>query len=428
MLFIWVFSVCLVGITVATGLRRQMVVVDKLPFPGGIACAATLREIYSRSSEATARVTMMGVAALAASLTKIAQIVGGLRAEYAIPGLTVGGVSASKYTLSLEPNLLMVGVGGLIGFRAGISMLLGAVLAWGVIAPRVVESGAAALRSRETLLRLPSEVRLEPRDRMEYRAGRGELVVAGRISDEKFERLAAMSADPHWHEALNKLRLEANHRFSGNPAAPTDYTTTRPIRRSVDLKEFPSGYSMPAATGVTVRYDPREKKLVAWGEVTPGVRKAIDESIAEFASHHPDRGAQLSAFSAAIGALAAMPSEPFAAPLPEQVAQHIAVVNGGTALRTTGALPAEIADAAKDLNPNIAATIRALVNGSAFAPPEPNFTDVLEWLLWPGVTLMVVSSLVAFGMSWRSIVRTFTGGRVGDANANVPVVDGGRLG
>jgi hypothetical protein len=120
-----------------------------------------------------------------------------------------------------------------------------------------------------------------------------------------------------------------------------------------------------------------------------------------------------------------MPSEPFAAPLPEQVAQHIAVVNGGTALRTTGALPAEIADAAKDLNPNIAATIRALVNGSAFAPPEPNFTDVLEWLLWPGVTLMVVSSLVAFGMSWRSIVRTFTDGRVGDANANVPVVDGG---
>jgi uncharacterized oligopeptide transporter (OPT) family protein len=51
-LAIWVFSVCLVGITVATGLRHQMIMVDRLPFPGGLACGETLREIYGHGAEA----------------------------------------------------------------------------------------------------------------------------------------------------------------------------------------------------------------------------------------------------------------------------------------------------------------------------------------------------------------------------------------
>ena len=48
----WVLSVALVGVVVAIALRRQMLVVDKLPFPGGMATGQTLKEIYAKGEEA----------------------------------------------------------------------------------------------------------------------------------------------------------------------------------------------------------------------------------------------------------------------------------------------------------------------------------------------------------------------------------------
>ncbi len=71
-LSVWVFSVACVGVVVAIGLRRQMIVVDKLPFPSGIATAETLKQMYARGDEAIQRVKMLMGGAFAASLAKIA--------------------------------------------------------------------------------------------------------------------------------------------------------------------------------------------------------------------------------------------------------------------------------------------------------------------------------------------------------------------
>jgi OPT family oligopeptide transporter len=40
---------------------------------------------------------------------------------------------------------------------------------------------------------------------------------------------------------------------------------------------------------------------------------------------------------------------------------------------------------------------------------QPNFSDMLQWLVWPGMALMVVSSLVSFAFSWRSVFALVTG-------------------
>ncbi|MFO0840446.1 MAG: OPT family oligopeptide transporter [Phycisphaerae bacterium] len=141
-LALWVFSVCIVGITVATGLRRQMIVVDKLPFVGGIACAETLREIYNRGSEAIYRLAMMGSAAVLASIVKILQLV---KNPWVMPydklPFKIRGYEATKLGFDLDPNLILFAVGGLIGPRAGLSLLLGALIAFGVLAPWVAEQG-----------------------------------------------------------------------------------------------------------------------------------------------------------------------------------------------------------------------------------------------------------------------------------------------
>jgi len=39
------------------------------------------------------------------------------------------------------------------------------------------------------------------------------------------------------------------------------------------------------------------------------------------------------------------------------------------------------------------------------------FAPVVRWLLWPGVAMMVTSSLTSVAFSWRSFVRAFKGGR-----------------
>jgi uncharacterized oligopeptide transporter (OPT) family protein len=55
----------------------------------------------------------------------------------------VARVSLMNLGFALDPSPLMVAVGAIIGVRAGISLLLGAVVAWGFIAPVALDAGWA---------------------------------------------------------------------------------------------------------------------------------------------------------------------------------------------------------------------------------------------------------------------------------------------
>ncbi len=142
-LTIWMITVCLVGIAVAMGLRQQMIIRDALPFPGGLACAETLKEIYNTGAEAVRRVAVLVGGAIVASVVKILAILKIVKTTDL--GLVVNGAPASKYLLALDPTLLMVAVGGLVGLRSCMSLLGGAILSYLVLAPWLVNSGRAVL-------------------------------------------------------------------------------------------------------------------------------------------------------------------------------------------------------------------------------------------------------------------------------------------
>lgn len=146
LLALWTFSVCMVGIAVAIGLRRQMVIVDKLPFPSGIATAETLKQMYAAGVEAMARVKALMAAALLAASLKVAETVAHLP-KLPFPGSysgRAGTVTMGNLTFAVEPSVLMVGVGALIGTRAAVSLLLGALVAWGALAPYILGQGWVA--------------------------------------------------------------------------------------------------------------------------------------------------------------------------------------------------------------------------------------------------------------------------------------------
>ncbi len=146
----WVFSVACVGIIVGLGLRRQMLERDKLPFPFGIATSETLREMYARGSEAMARVKALLVGGFAAAGLKVAVelfkipkvgLPGSLSAGGAMGAKGIGSLSLKNLGFAFDPSLLMLGLGALIGMRACWSLLLGAVVSWGFVAPAMLEAG-----------------------------------------------------------------------------------------------------------------------------------------------------------------------------------------------------------------------------------------------------------------------------------------------
>lgn len=146
-LVIWVLSVGLVGVLAGTLVRVRLVESD-LAFPGGVATGHTLKEMYAKGSEAMARVRMLLTGGVLGALSK------GMNVFWAPPhlvapvtlgagGKLAGGYSLANLTLSLEPSLLMVATGGIIGIRATLSMLLGGLFAWLYLAPMAIESGWA---------------------------------------------------------------------------------------------------------------------------------------------------------------------------------------------------------------------------------------------------------------------------------------------
>ncbi len=150
-LALWTFAVSLVGVVVAVGLRRQMLLVDRLTFPGGVASAETIRQIYAKGSEAMARVKMLLAGASAGMATKAIASWAKLHPwapPLSLPAATAGKAGVARYTfanlgLALDPSVLMLGVGAIIGIRAGLSLLLGALLTWTWLAPLALDMGWA---------------------------------------------------------------------------------------------------------------------------------------------------------------------------------------------------------------------------------------------------------------------------------------------
>ena len=201
-LALWVFSVMLVGIAVAVPLRRQMIVVEKLRFPAGIASAEMLREVHARGAEALARVKMLVVAGLvAAAVTLCANFK--LLGSYAL-AFSIRGYSARSLTMTLNPTLLPLGIGGLIGFRACCSLLIGAILAYGVLAPPLLERGY--IRATEALSAFPSGVVLPDNGRqVRYDAKRHMLECSLFMTEAERDELLALSNDDAYRGAVQEL-------------------------------------------------------------------------------------------------------------------------------------------------------------------------------------------------------------------------------
>ena len=147
-LLLWTFFLSALGVFFAIPMKRQMVNVEQLKFPTGTAAAVTLRTLYQTGAGAVAKVWALAIGGLVGAIVawwrdgfeKIKSL-----SAYAMPGGIPFSTTLSRLTIEWENSLLLVGAGAITGMRVGISMMIGAVVCWGIIAPEMISRGVIVL-------------------------------------------------------------------------------------------------------------------------------------------------------------------------------------------------------------------------------------------------------------------------------------------
>ncbi|MFH0881364.1 MAG: OPT family oligopeptide transporter [bacterium] len=177
LLTLWIFFLAILGVTMAIPMKRQMINIERLRFPSGIAAGMTLRSLHQDyehepalgkpiadivpgeeedSGDASDVEGALDTEAAAISARNLF-IGGGVGALISIfrDGFTmlsdigapwkpfhlireaypIFGQKALNYTVGMEGSLLLVGGGMLMGLRVAASVMLGAIINWAILVP-----------------------------------------------------------------------------------------------------------------------------------------------------------------------------------------------------------------------------------------------------------------------------------------------------
>ena len=177
----WIMVISWLGVFLAVPAKRQMINIEQLPYPTGIAAATTLRSLHTSQGEATRQANAlfgaMGLGALVAwlrdfdfswtttyplsfmpksspvqnlfsfkwaplSWLRLPRVQSTWGTHWIRMGTYQGKtLRLDQLTMSFEGSLLFIAAGAIIGFRQTWSMLLGAVVNYMILAPHFLNTG-----------------------------------------------------------------------------------------------------------------------------------------------------------------------------------------------------------------------------------------------------------------------------------------------
>lgn len=179
----WLSAVSFLGVFMAIPLKRQLINIEQLPFPEGLATAQTLRSMHTAGGDAVVKARALVLSAVVAGILEFCRSgfaelgkawsaadgwrksLGETLTRWTLPedlslflGLdrlfgwqtTVGNPPQTvplgegllrKYTIGLECSFLMLAAGAIMGIRVGASLLVGAICYFGIIGPYLYDQG-----------------------------------------------------------------------------------------------------------------------------------------------------------------------------------------------------------------------------------------------------------------------------------------------
>lgn len=190
----WTFFLAMLGVCMAIPMKRMMINVEQLKFPSGIACAETIKSLYSEGNDAVDKARALGFAGAFGALlawirdagiptmvqaastvvsgaasgaatvaTGVAEVVSTASvalgsavsagaatvwkwvppfpSQIAFPG-NIGGIPMGKLTMSFDMSAIMIAAGAIMGWRTAWSLLFGAIVNYALLVPYMVQLGA----------------------------------------------------------------------------------------------------------------------------------------------------------------------------------------------------------------------------------------------------------------------------------------------
>lgn len=154
---IWIVAIALLGVLFAFPLKRRFINDEQHPFPEGRAAGIVMDALHTGS--AAEGLLKAKILAVAGSLSALAKLVGSHAIMekfrlgfltlpefldgwiYKIGTMRLFGTDLRELTVRADTDFVMMGAGGLMGIRTGVSLLVGAVLNYVLLAPLMIQAG-----------------------------------------------------------------------------------------------------------------------------------------------------------------------------------------------------------------------------------------------------------------------------------------------
>jgi uncharacterized oligopeptide transporter (OPT) family protein len=154
---LWIICLPILGVFFAFPLKKRFVNDDQLPFPEGYAAGVVMDNLHTSSGAVgmfKAKVLALGGAVSAiVQLLRSEKVMHALRAPFlAIPEYLdaplyrfftprLAGIPLADLGIRMDTSIVMFGTGGLMGIKAGVSLLAGGFLNYFVLAPWMMKLG-----------------------------------------------------------------------------------------------------------------------------------------------------------------------------------------------------------------------------------------------------------------------------------------------
>jgi uncharacterized oligopeptide transporter (OPT) family protein len=153
----WVFFLAVLGVTMAIPMKKQMINIEQLRFPSGIAAAETLRALHAHGAKGMRAARALGLAGALAAADKFwaegLSLISTRWAAFSSAELVVQaekGLLGAHYavwkgrTVMFTWDAIFVAAGAIMGMRVCITMLISGTLCWAVFVPLLQRHGVIA--------------------------------------------------------------------------------------------------------------------------------------------------------------------------------------------------------------------------------------------------------------------------------------------
>jgi putative OPT family oligopeptide transporter len=148
--FAWVFFLAILGVTMAVPMKKQMINIEQLRFPSGVAAAETLRALHSHGAKGMRAAKALGIAGILAAIDNfwhdgfaaIARLAP-FSSDTLVTKLNavVFGPAWMGRTVMFSWEPIFIASGAIMGMRVCVSILIGSIVCWMGFVPALQHAG-----------------------------------------------------------------------------------------------------------------------------------------------------------------------------------------------------------------------------------------------------------------------------------------------